>query len=173
MADLLQQLPQLELMCQRLYTAQVSAGLGPLLGKPACAHTALSDALAQAPQERAAAEQLLRVFGQSTDYIAHCKVHTNPLLHEQLQALLSLNSRPCCRPSWTTRSRPMPSCWQPPACSRSSPSSPSGQPLQSRALLAGSTSLQLTLLLRAVRRSSWRCGPTSSLTWTRTFLGNV
>lgn len=30
--------------------------------------------LLQDPQERAQAEQLLRVFGQSTEYIAHCKV---------------------------------------------------------------------------------------------------
>ncbi len=29
--------------------------------------------LAQDPQERGRAEQVLRVFGQSTDYVSHCK----------------------------------------------------------------------------------------------------
>lgn len=45
---LLQQLPQLEAMCHQLYNSQN-------------------------PQERAQAEQLLRVFGTSTEYAAHCK----------------------------------------------------------------------------------------------------
>lgn len=32
----------------------------------------------QDPQERAQAEQILRVFGQTTEYIAHCKVGRTP-----------------------------------------------------------------------------------------------
>ncbi|KAF8061166.1 XPO7 [Scenedesmus sp. PABB004] len=46
--DILAQLPQVEAMCERLYTAQT-------------------------PQERTQAEQALRPFGQSTEYITHCK----------------------------------------------------------------------------------------------------
>ncbi|CAL8462392.1 g1925 [Coccomyxa elongata] len=46
--DIVQQLPQLEALCERLYKSQD-------------------------PQERAQAEQILRVFGQTTEYIAHCK----------------------------------------------------------------------------------------------------
>ncbi|CAK0751589.1 hypothetical protein CVIRNUC_002079 [Coccomyxa viridis] len=46
--DILAQLPQLESLCERLYNSQDAA-------------------------ERAHAEQVLRVFGQSTDYITACK----------------------------------------------------------------------------------------------------
>ncbi len=41
-----------------------------------CAHVTAYDGsarLAQDPQERGRAEQVLRVFGQSTDYVSHCK----------------------------------------------------------------------------------------------------
>ncbi|PSC72660.1 exportin-7 isoform X2 isoform A [Micractinium conductrix] len=48
MPDIVGQLPQLEAMCERLYVSQV-------------------------PQERAQAEQMLRVFGTSTEYVSHCK----------------------------------------------------------------------------------------------------
>ena len=72
-ADLLQQLPQLEAMCQRLYTAQAGWGL-PSRALGLIAGTPEPGRPPQAPQERAAAEQLLRVFGQSTNYVAHCKV---------------------------------------------------------------------------------------------------
>lgn len=46
--DILQQLPQLEALCQRLYNAE-------------------------SPSERAHAEQVLRPFSQSTEYVPHCK----------------------------------------------------------------------------------------------------
>ncbi|KAK9818400.1 hypothetical protein WJX72_012091 [[Myrmecia] bisecta] len=46
--DIAQQLPQLEALCERLYNSQD-------------------------PQERSQAEQFLRVFGLSTEYVAHCK----------------------------------------------------------------------------------------------------
>eukprot|EP00877_Chromochloris_zofingiensis_P005215 jgi/Chrzof1/14695/Cz09g12110.t1 len=48
MDSVVAQLPQIEGMCERLYNAQT-------------------------PQERTQAEQMLRVFGQSTEYIPHCK----------------------------------------------------------------------------------------------------
>eukprot|EP00879_Flechtneria_rotunda_P016978 GHRR01017774.1.p1 GENE.GHRR01017774.1~~GHRR01017774.1.p1 ORF type:complete len:231 (+),score=40.98 GHRR01017774.1:220-912(+) len=61
------QLPQIELMCERLYTAQT-------------------------PQERTQAEQALRPFGQSTDYVAHCKaiLDTSRSPYAQLLASSSL-----------------------------------------------------------------------------------
>lgn len=46
--DITAQLPQLEAMCERLYNSQN-------------------------PQERAQAEQMLKVFGLSTEYVPHCK----------------------------------------------------------------------------------------------------
>ena len=38
------------------------------------ANTPLSPLPLQVPQERAEAEQMLRVFGTSTEYVSHCKV---------------------------------------------------------------------------------------------------
>ena len=93
-AELLQQLPQLEDVCQRLYTAQVCEQASSAWHAAAHSRAAQSGwpelaPFTQAPQERAAAEQMLRVFGQSTDYIAHCKACSPPglTLHCMLSGL--------------------------------------------------------------------------------------
>lgn len=66
-ADILAQLPQLEALCECMYNSQN-------------------------PEERAHAEQYLRVFGQSTDYIAHCKalLDNSQSPYAQLLATFSL-----------------------------------------------------------------------------------
>ncbi len=76
-----QQLPQLEAMCERLYNAQVGAQVLPrsvhsAIEWPTLAPTCFAggSSVAQTPQERAQAEQVLRVFGQTTEYLPHCKV---------------------------------------------------------------------------------------------------
>lgn len=81
------QMPQLEALCERLYTAQVGCGShAPPLGAFAAGETLPQHAHAdvfelvrllsgpQNQQERAQVEQMLAVFGQSTDYIVQLKV---------------------------------------------------------------------------------------------------
>lgn len=66
-AEIVAQLPQLEALCERMYNSQN-------------------------PEERAHAEQYLRVFGQSIEYIAHCKalLDTSQSPYAQLLATSSL-----------------------------------------------------------------------------------
>lgn len=77
--DILGQLPQLEALCERLFNSQArlppDAGAAPYPHSGVTAvHKRLSIACMQDPLERGQAEQMLRVFGQSTDYVSHCKV---------------------------------------------------------------------------------------------------
>ncbi len=76
--QMLQQLPQVEAMCERLYNAQVSLrypGSVDRIRRRQDGHTPRHTPVAlQSPQERSQAEQVLRPFGQSTEYLPHCKV---------------------------------------------------------------------------------------------------
>lgn len=65
----------------------------------------------QNPEERAHAEQYLRVFGQSIEYIAHCKVATaTRYVQDDRLSVNKANSTPCisksgCRVSGDTLDR--------------------------------------------------------------------
>jgi hypothetical protein len=76
LATLQQQLPQLEVCCERLYNAQVRNAVCPLrefLGKPAPNKQSSLHAV-QDPGERTSAEQSLKPFTSSTEYAPHLKV---------------------------------------------------------------------------------------------------
>lgn len=102
MAELtLQQLPQLEAMAERLYNSQVKSviepsssmaifgnqfHLVPFLTSQSCIRIhivipegslIIFDPLCtfQIPDERSQAEQALKIFGMSPDYVSHCKVN--------------------------------------------------------------------------------------------------
>ena len=90
--DILAQLPQLESLCERLYNSQASTPPpffhcasdhinASMQSAPdllyivfMCLQISLPLPLLQDAAERAQNEQVLRIFGQSTDYITACKV---------------------------------------------------------------------------------------------------
>ena len=100
--DIIAQLPQLEALCERLYTSQARAivasschapskalmhrtalpsGPSASYSAPLVLHTPCSTTRltrhrppVQDPAERSQAEQYLRVFSLSTEYVSHCKV---------------------------------------------------------------------------------------------------
>ena len=81
LATLQQQLPQLEICCERLYTAQVCARARArwrrcvLFASHGGRTTAYADFISmQNPGERTSAEQSLRPFTTSTKYAPHLKV---------------------------------------------------------------------------------------------------
>ena len=81
----------------------------------------------QDPAERSQAEQYLRVFSLSTEYVSHCKVcrsDVDSVRQTQAQPESALHSawsdrrqpqRPARRCCWIVHSRRMPSIWRPPA----------------------------------------------------------
>lgn len=82
LAQLQQQLPQLEYYCERLYNAQVSHvfGCSGLYCEVIAHEASWAGAVLQDPNERAQAEQSLTPFAKSTDYIPHLRVRSLFLL---------------------------------------------------------------------------------------------
>ena len=117
--------------------AQFSTVVPDAHNEAAAVRQRLSLVCLQDPVERGQAEQMLRVFGQSTDYVSHCKVRrcvcspANPgnagtitiVLHKK-QSKQAPAGR---RQSWTTQRPRMRSCWPPRASSGSSRSTRSGE----------------------------------------------
>lgn len=109
--EILQQMPQLEALCERLYTAQVRSVRGSTsqstkiaCGRRHCLHMSPRHAwnhLTQNQQERSHVEQTLAVFGQSTDYIVQLKVGpvlSQPGCHRFLCAKPDLSCLCICMP---------------------------------------------------------------------------
>ncbi len=126
MGDVLQQLPQLEAMCERLYNAQVQSAQGlhgrahqarhsarvsqcrrDRSGALQSARTSAADTAqrstpcvllpcSQDPQERAQVEGMLAVFGSSTEYVGTLKVRAPPTATKPAHARKVADTRAPC-----------------------------------------------------------------------------